>query len=67
MDRIPNHKIDGSRTVEEAARLKDISDRAKAASPIVVHHNVLDTPAPGGSFAETCIRASRAARDRLLG
>lgn len=34
MDRIPNHKIDRSRTVEEAARLKDISDRAKAARPV---------------------------------
>lgn len=67
MDHIPTHKIDRSKTLEQAARLKDISDRAKAASPIVVHHNVLDTPAPGGSFAETCIRASRAARDRLLG
>lgn len=67
MDRIPPHRIDRSKTVEDAARLKDISERAKAASPVVVHHNVLDTPAPGGSFAETCIRASRAARDRLLG
>ena len=44
MDRIPNHKIDRSRTVEEAARLKDISDRAKAARPVDTGRDILRTP-----------------------
>ena len=34
MDRIPPHKIDRSKSVEDAARLKDISDKAKAARPL---------------------------------
>lgn len=67
MDRIPTHKIDRSKTVERAARVKDVTDRARAASPVSLQADLLDTPAPRGSFAETCIRASRAARDRLIG
>ncbi len=44
MDRIPPSKIDRSRTVEEAARFKDVADRAKAARPVDTGRDILRTP-----------------------
>lgn len=63
MDRIPPTKIDRSRTVEEAARFKDVVDRANAARPVDTGRDILRQ---GDSFAERCVRFSAAARDRLL-
>lgn len=44
MDRIPPSKIDRFRTVEEAARFKDVADRAKAARPVDTGRDILRTP-----------------------
>lgn len=44
MDHIPPHKIDRSKTLEQAARLKDISDRAKAARPVQSGSDILRGP-----------------------
>lgn len=49
MDRIPPHKIDRSKTVEEAARMKDISDRAKAARPVGIGSDILRVPSRGAT------------------
>lgn len=47
MDRIPPSKIDRSRTVEEAARFKDVADRAKAARPVDTGRDILRSPITG--------------------
>jgi hypothetical protein len=47
MNRIPNHRIDRSKAVEEAARLKDVTDRAKAARPIDTGRDILYRPLDG--------------------
>lgn len=44
MDHIPTHKIDRSKTLEQAARLKDIADRAKAARPVDTGRDILRAP-----------------------
>lgn len=44
MDRIPPTKIDRSRAVEEAARLRDIADRAKAVRPVDTGRDILRAP-----------------------
>lgn len=49
MDRIPTHKIDRSKTLEEAARLKDISDRARAARPVNGGSDILRVPSRGAT------------------
>jgi hypothetical protein len=41
MDRIPPHKIDRSKTVEEIARLKDVADRARASRPLDTGRDIL--------------------------
>ena len=47
MDRIPPHKIDRSKTLEEAARFKDVADRAKAARPVDTGRDILRSPITG--------------------
>lgn len=47
MDRIPPSKIDRSRTVEEAVRFKDVTDRAKAARPVDTGRDILRSPITG--------------------
>lgn len=47
MDHIPTPKIDRSKQLEEAARLKNISDRAKAAHPIDQGADRLRRPVDG--------------------
>lgn len=49
VDRIPTHKIDRSKTLEEAARLKDISDRARAARPVNGGSDILRVPSRGAT------------------
>lgn len=49
MDHIPTHKIDRSKTLEHAARLKDISDRAKAARPVQSGSDILRVPSRGAT------------------
>jgi hypothetical protein len=49
MDRIPPHKIDRTKSVEDAARLKDVSDKVKAARPLdgsgeIIQGSVRDGP-----------------------
>jgi len=44
MDRIPPTKIDRNRAVEEAAKLRDIADRAKAARPVDTGRDILRAP-----------------------
>ena len=56
MDHIPTPKIDRSKQLEEAARLKNISDRAKAAHPI----------AQGGDLLRMVIDKSNDATLKLL-
>lgn len=46
-DRIKPYEIDHAKALEQRARLKDITDRAKAASGVVdVGRDRLDTPRP---------------------
>lgn len=40
-DRIPNTKIDRSKTVEEAAKFKDVADRARIAKPVTTGVDIL--------------------------
>ncbi len=47
MDHIPTPKIDRSKALEEAARLKNISDRAKVARPIEQGADLLRRPVDG--------------------
>lgn len=51
MDHIPTPKIDRNKAVESAARLKDVSDRAKVARPIEQGTDILKSvtgrPFPG--------------------
>jgi hypothetical protein len=47
MQHIPTPKIDRNQAVENAARLKDVSDRAKAAHPIETGRDILRRPVDG--------------------
>lgn len=47
MDHIPPLKTDRHKTLEEAARFKDISDRAKAARPVDTGRDILRSPITG--------------------
>jgi hypothetical protein len=49
-DRIPNTpKIDRSKAIEEAARLKDVTDRARAARPVSAGSDILKGPFSDGT------------------
>lgn len=47
MDHMPNPKIDRNGPLERAARLKDVSDRAKAARPMDSGADILKEPRAG--------------------
>lgn len=47
MDHMPNPKIDRNGPLERAARLKDVSDRAKAARPMDSGADRLRRPVDG--------------------
>lgn len=44
MDRIPSFPKPTSKTIENAARLKDVADRARAARPVDTGRDILRVP-----------------------
>lgn len=49
-DRIPPHKIDRSKAVEDRAKLLDVQERARAARPVDTGRDILKTPGAFNTF-----------------
>lgn len=47
MDHIPTPKIDRNPAVEAAARMRDVTDRAKAVHPVAQGADILQSPRSG--------------------
>lgn len=49
MDQIPDSPLDRSKEIEHRAKLKDVTDRARAARPVDTGADILRGPSRGGT------------------